>query len=72
MCMGYAKEIKAWVCQSEQNQREEAMLVWGEAFAQDTAPEKAREMSFVKRTNEIGMPLTSIGGAQMAKANLAV
>jgi len=62
MCTGYAKEIKAWVCQTELNQREEAMLVWGAAFAQDTEPAKAPAIFTVTRANEIGVPLASAHG----------
>lgn len=57
MCMGYAKEIKAWVCQTEQNQRDEAMVAWGEAFSQDTTFENASEMPLVKD----GPSLFSVG-----------
>lgn len=52
MCMGYAKEIKAWVCQTEQNQRDEAMVAWGEAFTQDTTSEKASEMPWPARISD--------------------
>lgn len=62
MCMGYAKEIKAWVCQTEQNQREEAMLVWGEAFTQDGVPAKVAAMPSVMRALEAGKPFTSFQG----------
>lgn len=32
MCMGYAKEIRAWVCEEAGNQRESVMAAWGGAF----------------------------------------
>lgn len=32
MCMGYAKEISAWVCDEARNQREVMMGAWGQAF----------------------------------------
>lgn len=67
MCMGYAKEIKAWVCQTEQNQRDEAMVAWGEAFTQDTTSEKAPEMPSVKESMSSGKPFTAfLGGIRSA------
>lgn len=32
MCMGYAKEIRAWVCEETGSQREFMMAAWGRAF----------------------------------------
>lgn len=32
MCMGYAKEIRAWVCEEAGSQRESMMAAWGRAF----------------------------------------
>lgn len=32
MCMGYAKEIRAWVCEEAGSQREFMMAAWGRAF----------------------------------------
>lgn len=32
MCMGYAKEIRAWVCEEAGSQRENMMNAWGQAF----------------------------------------
>lgn len=32
MCMGYAKEIRAWVCEEAGSQRESMMAAWGCAF----------------------------------------
>ncbi len=33
MCMGFAKDIKAWVCVTEQNERDAMMQAWAETFA---------------------------------------
>lgn len=39
MCMGFAKDIKAWVCMTEQNERDAMMQAWAETFAdQDDLP----------------------------------
>ena len=32
MCMGYEKEIRAWVCEEAGSQREFMMAAWGRAF----------------------------------------
>ena len=32
MCMGYAKEIRAWECEEAGSQREFMMAAWGRAF----------------------------------------
>ena len=32
MCMGYAREIRAWVCEEAGSQRETMMATWGRAF----------------------------------------
>lgn len=32
MCMGYAKEIRAWVCDEARSQREIMMDAWSRAF----------------------------------------
>lgn len=33
MCMGFAKEIKAWVCVTEQNQRDGMLQAWADSMA---------------------------------------
>ena len=46
MCMGYAKDIKAWACPQEMERREAALHPWGDllhledpaAQASDSAP----------------------------------
>lgn len=40
MCMGFAREIKAWVCMTEQNERDAMLQAWAETFAaaDDTPP----------------------------------
>ena len=46
MCMGYAKDIKAWACPQEMERREAALHQWGDllhledraAQASDSAP----------------------------------
>lgn len=39
MCMGFAKDIKAWVCMTKQNERDAMMQAWAETFAdQDDLP----------------------------------
>ena len=32
MCMGYASEIRAWMCEEAGSQRESMMAAWGRAF----------------------------------------
>lgn len=59
MCTGYAKEIKAWVCQTEQNQREVVMQVWGEAFTQDGVQAQVATISSAKRAKETGKPFSA-------------
>lgn len=67
MCMGYAKEIKAWVCQTEQNQRDEAMVAWGEAFTQDPANEKVSAISSITRALDCGiLPASHQADLQLA------
>lgn len=36
MCMGYAKEIRAWVCEEAGSQRESVMAAWGRAFEESS------------------------------------
>lgn len=38
MCMGYAKDIKAWVCPVETSRREHALGLWGELMQQGMGP----------------------------------
>lgn len=39
MCMGFAKDIKAWVCMTEHKERDAMMQAWAETFAdQDDLP----------------------------------
>ena len=33
MCMGFAKDIKAWVCLTEQNQRDGMLQAWADSMA---------------------------------------
>lgn len=42
MCMGYAKEIRAWVCDEAGSQREVMMDAWSRAFEDS---EDATELS---------------------------
>lgn len=35
MCMGYAKDIKAWACTQEMGRREAALRQWGELLHPD-------------------------------------
>jgi len=42
MCMGYANEIKAWVCDEARTQREAMMDAWGSAFEAMADELKAR------------------------------
>lgn len=43
MCMGYAKDIKAWVCPQETSRREHALGLWGELMRQGTLPSAGPE-----------------------------
>jgi|GEM_PF-1392843 len=36
MCMGYAKEIRAWVGEEAGSQRESMMAAWGRAFEESS------------------------------------
>lgn len=36
MCMGYVQEIRAWVCDDFQRQRDEMMPSWSMAFKEST------------------------------------
>lgn len=38
MCMGFAKDIKAWVCLTEQNQRDGMLQAWAEGMAGVDSP----------------------------------
>ena len=38
MCMGYAKDIKAWVCPQEIGRREHSLERWGEMIRAETDP----------------------------------
>ena len=38
MCMGFAKDIKAWVCLAEQNQRDGMLQAWAESMADVGSP----------------------------------
>ena len=38
MCMGFAKDIKAWVCLTEQNQRDGMLQAWAESMAGMDSP----------------------------------
>ncbi|KGM38974.1 hypothetical protein JY96_00300 [Aquabacterium sp. NJ1] len=32
MCMGYAKDIAIWACETELKRRQDALILWGEAL----------------------------------------
>ena len=55
MCMGYAKEISAWVCDDARNQREVMLCEWGQAFdeADDTADSSIAVLSTDSPTSSI-------------------
>lgn len=36
MCMGYARETRAWFCSDLQNQRDDMMHAWSMAFEQSS------------------------------------
>ncbi len=38
MCMGFAKDIKDWVCMTEQNERDAMLQAWADTFAQQQTP----------------------------------
>jgi hypothetical protein len=41
MCMGYAKDIAVWACETELNRRLDVLSAWGEALLeQDAEPVK--------------------------------
>lgn len=61
MCMGYAKDIKAWACPQEKERREAALHQWGDllhledhaAQASDSAPPVAdMQMDALQRAPE--------------------
>lgn len=60
MCMGYAKDIKAWACPQEMERREAALHQWGDllhleddaAQASDSAPPVADKMDALERAPE--------------------
>ena len=45
MCMGYAKEIRAWVCDEARSQREIMMDAWSRVF-EDSVDESDLPASF--------------------------
>lgn len=44
MCMGYSKEIKAWVCEQNRMQTDGMLEAWGQAWLFDT--EEGQESVF--------------------------
>lgn len=49
MCIGYAREIRAWLCDDMQNQRDEMMHAWSTAFEQSSdAPDASFKLSSFK------------------------
>jgi hypothetical protein len=38
MCMGYAKEFRAWACEEAGSQRDSMMAAWGRAFEESFDP----------------------------------
>lgn len=60
MCMGYAKDIKAWACPQEMERRQAALHQWGDllhleddaAQASDSAPPVADKMDALGRVPE--------------------
>lgn len=38
MCMGYAKDIKAWACPQEIGRREQLLRLWGDLMREGPEP----------------------------------
>jgi len=47
MCIGYAKEISAWVCDEARSQREVMMDAWSRAFEESVDESDSSVSSFL-------------------------
>lgn len=56
MCMGYAKDIKAWACTQEIGRRDAALQEWGELLRQSG---EGRPVSALTKAPESADPANS-------------
>ena len=59
MCTGYAKEIRAWVCEEAGSQRESMMAAWGRAF--EASPDESDPPTHFPPASSAVMPESLAG-----------
>lgn len=59
MCMGYAKEIRAWVCEDAGSERESMMAAWGRAF--EASPQESEPPTHFLKGSPAVMPKSLAG-----------